>query len=101
MDRKRVTVWCGFWSRGITGPFFFENKQAEAVTVNGNRYRNMLNEFLSTKIEEQDIGNIWFQQDDATCHTAEARHDILPPLFLKILLSAAERMSFGQLGAAI
>ena len=24
---KRVTVWCGFWSRGIIGSFFFENKQ--------------------------------------------------------------------------
>ena len=47
---KRITVWCGFWSRGIIGP-------------NGNRYRAMLNEFLFTKIEEEDIANIWFQQD--------------------------------------
>ena len=23
---KRVTVWCGFWFRGIIGPFFFENE---------------------------------------------------------------------------
>ena len=30
----------------------------------------MLNEFLFTEIEEEDIGNIWFQQDVATCHTA-------------------------------
>ena len=22
---KRITVWCGFWSRGTIGPFFFEN----------------------------------------------------------------------------
>ena len=26
----------------------------------------MLNEFLFTKIEKEDIGNIWFQQDGAT-----------------------------------
>ena len=39
---KRVTVWCGFWSRGIIGPFFFENEQGGAVTVNGGRYRDML-----------------------------------------------------------
>ena len=45
---------------GIIGPFFFENEQGEAVTVNGDRYRYMLNEFLFTKIGE-DIGNIWFQ----------------------------------------
>ena len=36
------------------------HKQGEAVTVNGDRYRAMLNEFLFTKIEEEDIGNIWF-----------------------------------------
>ena len=55
---KRVTGWCGFWSRGIIGPFFFENEQGEAVTGNGDRYRVMLNKFLFTKIEEEDIGNI-------------------------------------------
>ena len=32
---KRVTVWCGFQSKGIIGPLFFENEQGEAVTVNG------------------------------------------------------------------
>ena len=50
---KRVTVLCGFWSRDIVGPFFFENKQGEAVRVNGDRYQAML-----TKMEEEDIGNI-------------------------------------------
>ena len=48
----------------------------------------MLNEFLFTKIEEEDIGNIGFQQDGATCHTAEATLDVL-------------LISFGHLGAAI
>ena len=59
----------------------------------------MLNEFLFTKIEEEDIGNIWFQQDGATCHTAEATRDVLSPVF-EDCISAAELMSFGQLGAA-
>ena len=58
---KRVTIWCGFWSRSIIEPFFFENEQGEAVTVKGDRYWAMLNEFLFTKIEEEDIGNIWLQ----------------------------------------
>ena len=35
-----------------------ENEQGEALTVNGDRYRAMLNEFLFTKIEEENIGNI-------------------------------------------
>ena len=50
--------------------FFFENEQLEAVTVNGDRYWAMSNEFLFIKIEEEDIGNIWFQQDGTTCHSA-------------------------------
>ena len=41
----------------------------------------MLNEFLFTKIEEEDIGNIQFQQDGATCHTAEVTLDVLRPVF--------------------
>ena len=84
---KRVTVWCGFWSRGIIGPFFFENEQGEAVTVNGDRYLAMLNEFLFTKIEEEDIGIIWFQQDGTTCHTAEATLDVLRPVFEDRIIS--------------
>ena len=76
-----VTVWCGFWFRGIIGSFFFENEQGEAVRVNGDHYRAMWNEFLFTKIEEEDIGNIWFQQDGATCHTFEATLDVLRPVF--------------------
>ena len=80
---KRVTVWCGFCCREcIIGPFCFKNNQGEAVTVvNGDRYRTMLNEFLFTKIKKGDIGNICFQQDDATYHTAKATLDILRPVF--------------------
>ena len=41
----------------------------------------MLNKFLFKEIEEEDIGNIWFQQDGATCHTTEATLDVLRPVF--------------------
>ena len=40
---KRVTVLCGFWSRSIIGQFFSGNEQGEAVIVNGDRYRAVLN----------------------------------------------------------
>ena len=50
---KRATVWRGFWSRGIIGLFFFD-----VDSVNSDRYWAMLNEFLFTKIKEEDIGNI-------------------------------------------
>ena len=73
------------------GHFFFENEQREAFTVNGDRYRDMLNEFLFTKIEEEGISNIWFHE----------LHSMFCALFLKIALSVAELMSFGHLGAEI
>ena len=49
---------CRSCGRGIIGSFFFKNEQGEAVTVNDDRYRAMLNEFLFTKIEEEDIDSI-------------------------------------------
>ena len=58
-----------------------------AITVNGSRYPAMLNEFLFTKIEEMVIGNIWFQQDGLTCHTAEAILDVLRPVFEDRIIS--------------
>ena len=47
----------------------------------------MLNEFLFTNIEEKDIGNIWFKQDGATCHTAEAILDVMSPVFEDRIIS--------------
>ena len=47
----------------------------------------MLKKFLFTKIEEEDIGNIWFQQDGATCHIAEATLDVLSPVFEDHIIS--------------
>ena len=60
------------------------------TAVNGDRYRAMLNEFLFTKIEEEDIGNIWFQQDSATCYTAEATLDVLRPVFEDRIISRSD-----------
>ena len=59
----------------------------EAVVVNGDHFRAMLNEYLFTKIEEEDISNIWFQQDGAMCHTAEATLDVLRPAFEDRIIS--------------
>ena len=63
------------------------NEQGEAVAVSGDRYRPVLNEFLFTKIEEEDIGNIWFQQDGFTSYTAEATLDVLRPVFEDCIIS--------------
>ena len=91
---KRVTVWCGFWFRGIIGPFVFENEQIEAVTVNGDRYRAFWTNFCSQKLKIiiEDIDNIWFQLDGATCHTAEATLDVLCPIFEDRIISCRDNV---------
>ena len=38
-------------------------------------------------VAEEDIDNIWFQQDDATCHTAEGTLDVLSPVFEDRIIS--------------
>ena len=38
-------------------------------------------------MEEEDIGNTWFQQDGAMCHTAEATLDVLRPVFEDRIIS--------------
>ena len=66
--RRRICVQMHNWA------ILFENEKAEAATVNSDRYWAMLNKFLFTKFEEQDISNIWFQQDGTTnvvVHTLE------------------------------
>ena len=47
----------------------------------------MLNEFLFTKIEEEDIGNIWCQQDGAMCQRSEATLHVLRPVFEDRIIS--------------
>ena len=47
----------------------------------------MLNEVLFTKLEEDDIGNIWIQQEGATYHTAEATFGVLRPVFEDHIIS--------------
>ena len=42
---------------------------------------------MSSKIEEEDIANIWFEQEDATFHTAEATLDVLRPVFENPIIS--------------
>ena len=84
---KRGTVWCGFW--------FFENEQGEAVTVNDNRYRAMLNE-----LQRRILATFGFNRTALRAMQPKL-HSMFCALFLKIALSAAELMSFGHLRAVI
>ncbi|CAI6371226.1 unnamed protein product [Macrosiphum euphorbiae] len=87
MHPEEITVWCGFWSGGIIGPYFFQNETGIAITVNGERYRSMINNFFWPKLYDMDTEDMWFQQDGATCHTARATMDILRERFEGMVIS--------------
>jgi hypothetical protein len=72
----KVTVLCTVWSRGVTGPSFFENEDGKACTVTSQRYTEMINEFLPPN-----NGTSWFQQDGATAHTTVISISVLCRLF--------------------
>ena len=59
-----VTVWYGFWSISIIGRY--------------SQWR---------LLSEEDIGNIWFQQEGAMCRTAEATLDVLRTIFEDRIIS--------------
>ena len=64
MHPQRVAVWCGFWAEGVIGPYFFENEADQATTVNAARYRDTITRFFLPKLNDIDVADMWFQQDD-------------------------------------
>lgn len=83
---ERVTVWCAISRVAIIGPYFFEEND-RAVTVNSARYREMIEEFFLPQLEELDLGDVWFQQDGATAHTARISMELLKNTFPERLIS--------------
>ncbi|GFY16829.1 transposable element Tc3 transposase [Trichonephila clavipes] len=84
---EKRTVWCALWAGGIIGPYFFKNDECHNVTVNGDRYRAMITNFFIPELDNQDVQELWFQQDDATCHTSRATIDLLKDTFGDRLIS--------------
>ncbi|GFW83799.1 uncharacterized protein TNCV_669121 [Trichonephila clavipes] len=61
--------------------------QSHSVTVNGDRYRAMFTNFFIPELNNNDVQELWFQQDGATCHTARATIDLLKDTFVDSLIS--------------
>jgi hypothetical protein len=64
----KVTTWCAIWSRGVIGPYFFEDEDGSTITVTSQSYTEMINEFLAPKLPPKH--NLWFQQDGTAAHMA-------------------------------
>ena len=84
---QKVTVWCGFHAGDVIGPYFFMDENDRYVNVNGERYRAMLEDYLWTELDEHDINDMSFQQDDATSHTARVTIDLLKGKFGERVIS--------------
>ncbi|GFX61355.1 fibronectin type-III domain-containing protein 3A [Trichonephila clavipes] len=83
---EKLTVWCVLWANGIIGQYF-KNDEGHNVTVNGDRYRAMITNFFIPELNNNDVQDLWFQQDGATCHTARATIDLLKDTFGDRLIS--------------
>lgn len=83
---KKLTVWCGLWSGGVIGPYFFEDADGTSLTVNSARYQEMLLNFVWPAVDTLPEES-WFQQDGAPCHTARTTMDILRQKFPERLIS--------------
>ncbi|KAK9886045.1 hypothetical protein WA026_014830 [Henosepilachna vigintioctopunctata] len=84
---EKTTVWCGLWAGRIMDPYFFKTEAGRNITVNGDRYRAMITDYLIPEIEARGLDEIWFQQDGATCHTLRETVALLLEPFGEHLIS--------------
>lgn len=101
--QKKTTFWCGIWAGGIISPYFFKNEAGRNVIINGARYRAMMmiTDYLLPEIEARNIGNIWVQQDGATCHTAHETMALLREHFGEQLISRNQDRVISHLWTSI
>ena len=74
-------VWCAVSSRGIIGPYCYENEEGHIVTVNAEWYIVMLETLLPIEFHPLQQDFLCFQQEGATAHTAQISMQVLKTLF--------------------
>ena len=88
LHSPKVTVFCGFSSKFITPPYFFEDDNQQTVTVTGDRYRRMLQNFLFPFLRsKRKMSSVIFQQDGAAPHTANDTKHLLSQSFGERVIS--------------
>ena len=68
MHLEKVTVGYGLSAGGIIGPYFFKDAANRNVTMNGERYLEMIYYYFLAKMQELALHDMWFQPDDAAQH---------------------------------
>ena len=88
LHSPKVTVWCGVGIKGIIGPYFFEDADGKAVTVNADQYIEMLKNFVGPALRRKRIlSTSYFQQDGATSHTCSRTIQLLEKMFGNRIIS--------------
>jgi len=88
LHSQKVTVWCAISESGIIGPYIFENEAGNAVTVNADRYVEMLQNFFTPQLARFPVNeNTLLQQDGATSNTARMSMNAVNVLFLNRVVS--------------
>ena len=90
-----ITVWCAVSHRGVTGPYFFQQR-SNTVTVTGVRYKTMLEKFFIPELQRRGIplSKVWFQQDGARPHTTVAVLQFLREQFGSRVLSKSSAVNW-------
>jgi hypothetical protein len=58
------------------------------------RYRAMITDFLWPELDDMDVDNLWFQQDGATCHTADETMNLLNTRFAGRIISRRSEVNW-------
>jgi len=83
LHSENVTVWAALSKDWIIWPFFFEDQDGHAETINSERYPCILNKKFVPALRTRgfSVNHIWFQQDGATPHTSSAVLDWIKETF--------------------
>lgn len=91
LNAQRVTVWCGCFVVKVIWPHLKDNA-GNSVTVNGERYNNVITEFLWPLLDDMYLYAMWFQQDEVTWNIAGETTQLLHETFTnRVILRAADQ----------
>ena len=84
LHNPNVTVWYAVGKSAVIVLYFLEENNGNAVTVNTE-----INNFFVPELQRKyvPIRHAWYQQDEATAHTARASMEVLRPIFGDRLIS--------------
>ena len=81
---EKVTVWCAIGRNGIIGPYWSEDDNGRPVTVNTERYVEMMRRKFIPALRRKcgvDMNTVIYQQDGATPHTSNVSLEYLRRYF--------------------